>query len=96
MKCFKDIIRQERVQNKILLREVAAVTKIDQTIINKFELGERIPTRLQVVKLAEFYKLDVNELIVSWKSDIIASELLDEKYPLFILELAKEKLSSIK
>ena len=41
MKPFKEIIREARLQQGIVLRAVAYATDIDQTIINKLELGKR-------------------------------------------------------
>ena len=92
MKSLKDLIREARLQQGIVLREVAAATEIDQTIINKFELGERKPSREQVVKLADFYSLDKDELIIAWKSDLIYNDLKDEKLANKILKVAKKKI----
>jgi transcriptional regulator with XRE-family HTH domain len=43
MKSLKGLIRKARLKQGIVLRKVASATEIDQTIINKFELGERKP-----------------------------------------------------
>ena len=92
MKGLKDLIRQARLQQGIVLREVASATEIDQTIINKFELGERKPSREQVGKLTEFYGLDKDELIIAWKSDLVYYELKDEKLASKILKVAEQKI----
>ena len=92
MKTFKDIIREARLQQRIVLREVASATEIDQTIINKFELGERKPSREQVEKLADFYGLDKDELIIAWKSDLVYKDLKDEKLAKQILKVAEQKI----
>jgi HTH-type transcriptional regulator, competence development regulator len=92
MKALKDIIREARLQQGIVLREVASATEIDQTIINKFELGERKPSREQVEKLADFYGLDKDELIIAWKSDLVYNELKDEKLASKILKVAEKKI----
>ena len=92
MQKFKDIIRKARKKQGIVLREVAEATGIDQTIINKFELGERKPSREQVEKLAEFYGLNKDELIIAWKSDLVYYELKDEKLADKILKVAEEKI----
>ncbi len=92
MRRFKDIIRETRLQKGIVLREVASATGIDQTIINKFELGERKPPREQVEKLADFYGLDKDELIIAWKSDLVYNDLKDEKLASQILKVAEQKI----
>ena len=92
MKALKDIIREARLQQGIVLRKVASATEIDQTIINKFELGERKPSREQVEKLAEFYGLDKDELIIAWKSDLVYNDLKDEKLANQILKVAEQKI----
>jgi len=96
MKSFKDIIRKIRLQHGKVLREVAFGTGIDQTIINKFELGERKPSREQVEKLADFYGLDNDELIIAWKSDLLYNDLKDERLSNQILEVAEQKIKYAK
>ena len=92
MENLKDIIREARLQQGIVLREVASATGIDQTIINKFELGERKPSREQIEKLAEFYGLDKDELIIAWKSDLLYNDLKDEKLASKILKVTEQKI----
>ncbi len=96
MKNLKDIIREARLNQGFVLRKVASATEIDQTIINKFELGERKPSRKQVEKLATFYGLDKDELIIAWKSDLVYIDLKDEKLANRILEVAEKKINYLK
>jgi HTH-type transcriptional regulator, competence development regulator len=96
MKGFKEIIRESRISNGIILREVSASIGIDQTIINKYELGERKPTKEQVIKLANFYSINTEELIIAWKSDILSYELCDEENASKILKLAEDKVKYLK
>jgi len=63
MKTFGEIIKTKREEQNLLLREVSALTSIDQSIISKFEKGERKPSREQVLKFAEIYNLSQNDLI---------------------------------
>ena len=89
---FAQTIRKAREDSGLILRKVAAKIDIDQSIINKFERGERKPTREQVLKLAECYGLNTNELIVSWKSDLVFYSLQDEELATEILKVAEEKV----
>lgn len=92
MDSFCDTIRKLREENELPLRIVAAFLGIDQAILSKYERGQRKPTREQVVKLAKFFKVKENDLIVAWLSDKIAYELEDEDQALKALEVAEEKI----
>lgn len=92
MKTFAEIIRTARSDKKLILRQVAALTDIDQSIINKFELGERKPSKKQVIKLANCYQLDENELIIAWKSDLVCYSLKDEELASEIIKVAEQKI----
>lgn len=92
MKCLKDILRETRLKQELVLRKVATATDIDQTIISKYELGERKPTRTHVEKLGKFYGLDENVLIVAWMSDFVYENLKDEKLATEILKVAEQKI----
>ena len=96
METFGDIIKTERENKGLLLRQVASALEIDQAIISKFERGERKPTKEQVEKFAEFYDLDKNKLITSWLSDQIANTIPYEINIKEVLVLAEEKAKYLK
>ena len=96
METFGDIIRIAREKEGLILRQVASALDIDQAIISKFERGERKPSKEQVEKFAEFYKLDKNKLITSWLSDQIANTILYEENIEEVLKVAEEKAKSLK
>lgn len=96
MKTFGEIIKAKREEQNLLLREVSALTSIDQSIISKFEKGERKPSRKQVLKFAEIYNLPQNELIISWQSDKVAYDLLLENDAEEILKVAEFKVKYLK
>ena len=50
-----------REQRDLPLREVAEAAGMDLTHLHKIELGQRLPTEAQTVKLAKFFKLDETE-----------------------------------
>ena len=93
MKTFGEIIRVERENKGLFLRQVAAALDIDQAVISKFEKGERKPSREQVMKFAKYYKLDKELLIVAWLSDKVVYELQDEKLANEALKAAEEKIN---
>jgi len=93
MRTFGEIIREERENKRLFLRQVAAALDIDQAVISKFEKGERKPSREQVLKFAKYYKLDKELLIVAWLSDKVVYELQDEKLANEALKAAEEKIN---
>ncbi len=93
MKTFGEIIRVERENKGLFLRQVAAALDIDQAVISKFEKGERKPSREQVIKFAKYYTLDKELLIVAWLSDKVVYELQDEKLANEALKAAEEKIN---
>ncbi|MDD2634740.1 MAG: helix-turn-helix transcriptional regulator [Bacteroidales bacterium] len=96
MKTFGEIIKELREEQNLLLRQVSALTSIDQSIISKFEKGERKPSRAQVLKFAEVYKISPSNLIISWQSDKVAYDLLNENDAEAILKVAESKVKYLK
>ena len=92
MDSFGQTIRKLREEKELPLRTVAAYLDIDQAILSKIERGQRNANRGQVIKLAEFFKVKENDLIVSWLSDKLVSEVEDENMALEAFQVAEEKV----
>jgi len=92
MKNFGGYIRNLRLEKDLPLRIVAAYLDIDQAILSKIERGLRKPGRELVSKLAAYYKIKEDEMLVSWLSDKLVYELADEEMALQSLKLAEEKI----
>lgn len=90
-----DTIRKLREDKELPLRTVAAYLDIDQAILSKIERGQRKPTREQVVKLAAYFKVKENDLLVAWLSDKLVYEVEDEEMALQALQLAEQKVAYI-
>lgn len=88
-----DIIKKLREEKKLPLRTVAAYLDIDQAILSKMERGQRKITRDHVVKLAAYFEVKEEELLVAWLSDKLVYEIADEKIALKALEAAEEKIA---
>ncbi len=88
-----DTIKKLRTEKHLPLRIVAAYLDIDQAILSKIERGQRKPTRELVVKLAAYYKVKENDLLVAWLSDKLVYELQDEEVAIRALQLAEEKVA---
>ena len=95
MDSLGDTIRKLREDKELPLRTVAAFLDIDQAILSKIERGHRKPSREQVVKLAEYYKVKENDLIVAWLSDKLVYEVEDEDMALKALQVAEERVKYI-
>lgn len=93
MNSLSDIIRKFRKDKQLPLRTVAEFLRIDQAILSKIERGQRKPTRELVVKLAAYYKVEENELIVAWLSDKLVYELEYEEMALKALQMAEDKVA---
>jgi len=88
-----DIIRKLREAKELPLRTVAAYLNIDQAILSKIERGKRKPTRENVVKLAAYFKVKEDDLLVAWLSDKLVYELGNEQVALKALQVAEEKVA---
>ena len=95
MNSLGDTIRKLREEKELPLRTVAAFLDIDQAILSKVERGHRKPTREQVVKLAAYFMVNENDLLVAWLSDKLMYELEDEDVALEALQMAEEKVKYI-
>lgn len=85
-------IRKLREENDLPLRTVAAYLDIDQAILSKVERGHRKVSREQVVKLAEYFKIKEDDLLLVWLSDKLVYEVEDEKLALKAIHVAEEKI----
>lgn len=86
-------LRKLREDRQLPLRTVAAFLNIDQAILSKVERGQRKPAREQVVKLAGYFKVKENDLLVAWLSDKLIYEVEDEEMALKALQMAEEKIA---
>ena len=92
MDSLGDTIRKLREDKKLPLRTVAAFLDIDQAILSKIERGQRKLSREQVVKLAEYFKVKEDDLLVAWLSDKLVYEVEDEDMALKALQVAEERV----
>jgi HTH-type transcriptional regulator, competence development regulator len=70
-----DTIRELKEGKSMALKTVAAILDIDPAILSKVERGQHKPTREQVIKMAEYFKVKENDLLVTWLSDKLVYEL---------------------
>jgi len=68
---FGDRIRELRINQNLLLRQLASLLDLDTSIISKVERGgsDRQLKKLQIPLLAQILKADVEELQTLWLTD---------------------------
>lgn len=64
-----DKIRELRVKQNLLLRQVASKLEVDTSIISKMERGERPIKKEQIAILVDILKADKEELQTLWLAD---------------------------
>jgi transcriptional regulator with XRE-family HTH domain len=89
---IREKLRNIRETNKLPLRKVAALVDIDVAILSKMERGERRLTRDIVIKLANLYNYDPEELLVLFLSDKVVYEIGDEDLALKALQVAEKQI----
>jgi transcriptional regulator with XRE-family HTH domain len=92
MKSLGDTLRELREERQLPLRTVAAYLDIDQAILSRIERGQRKASREHVIKLAAYFNVKDEELLVAWLSDKVVYELADEDNALEALRVAEEKV----
>ena len=85
---FGDKIRELRVKQQLLLRQVASKLDVDTSIISKIERGERPIKKEQIIILAEILKVSKEELLTLWLADQLYDVIKNE-------ENADEALKSV-
>jgi transcriptional regulator with XRE-family HTH domain len=89
-------LRRIREEKKLPLRKVTALLDIDVAILSKMERGERKITKEVVLKLADIYNYNADELLVLFLSDKILYEIKDEYLGIEALKVAEERVKYLK
>jgi transcriptional regulator with XRE-family HTH domain len=89
-------LRHIREEKELPLRKVAALLDIDVAILSKMERGERRITKEVVLKLADIYEYNADDLLVLFLSDKILYEIQDEDLGIEALKVAEERAKYIK
>ena len=62
-------IRELRDEQGLLQRQLAAALEIDTPMFSKIERGDRRAKREQVIKLAELFHQDEDDMLKLWLAD---------------------------
>ena len=86
-------IKELREQHGVLQRQLAALLEIDTPMFSKIERGDRRAKRTQVIQLAEYFKIDKNELLTLWLADKILDVVENEnELKLAAMEMAQSEM----
>ncbi|HBN06230.1 MAG TPA: XRE family transcriptional regulator [Bacteroidales bacterium] len=91
---FAEKIRQLREDRQLLQREISAALEIDNALYCKIERGDRIAKREHVIKLAEFLKINQEELLNLWLADKVYDIVNGEENINDILNIVAEKIAN--
>jgi transcriptional regulator with XRE-family HTH domain len=89
-------LRELRESKELPLRKVSALLDIDVAILSKMERGERKLTKDIVLKLAEIYGHNADELLVLFLSDKIMYEIQNEDLGEKALKVAEQRVKYLK
>lgn len=92
MKTLGHKLKEARNTKGLILRKAAALLDIDQSLISKFEKGQRRPTKEQLLKFSSFYKIPIKILMTDWLSEKFLEELNEYNLSSDVLLATEEKL----
>lgn len=92
-RAFSDIIRQLRLDKGMQLRTLSELTGLDNSLLSRFEKGERLPTRSQLPMLAKALDADLSALSQTWYCERVLGELDACSEPFEVLRMAGLRLS---
>lgn len=85
-------LRKLREKNGLSLRKAAVQIDVDVAILSKMERGERKLSKELILKLANLYNANSDDLIIDFLSEKVYYELIDEEYGLQALKVAEERI----
>jgi Fic family protein len=88
-------LKQNRTQMGMKIRDVAVHLGIDAALVSKFESGQRIPTKAQVIELARILNIDQQTLLSQWLRDKILLDYGHEAQLQSALGLVHEALEAM-
>ena len=72
-------IKELRMENGVLQRQLASLLEIDTPMFSKIERGDRRAKRIQVIQIARYFNIDEKELLSLWVADKVLDAVEDEE-----------------
>lgn len=73
------LLKDQRLEKELSIAEVAVRTRLDPSLISRFESGNRLPTRDHIQRLAQALLMDEQALLISWLVEKLNKVLQEEK-----------------
>lgn len=89
---FGEVLKNRRTAKGLKLREVATNTAIDQTLLSRFEKGDRLPTEKQLDLIAHAIGGDSRQLRIEWMADKLIKLVQYEPVAIEALKVAESRL----
>ncbi len=89
---FSEIIKEHRISKGLKLRELARVTNIDQTLLSRFENGDRLPTEDQLIELMSALKMEFKSTRVEWMASKVLKVVGYDEVSIEALQLAESRV----
>ena len=85
-------IRELRKERNLTLHQVAVGVDFDSPMLSKIERGERLATTDQAKRLASFFKVDENDLLIKLTAEKIIKDYGVNDVTLNAVSLVQEQL----
>lgn len=72
-------IKELRMENGVLQRQLASILEIDTPMFSKIERGDRRAKRTQVIQIANYFNIDEKELLTLWVADKVLDAVAAEE-----------------
>jgi len=89
---FGNRIKELRESQKLLQRQIASILEIDTPMLSKIERGERKAKKEQVLKFAEIFKVDSEDLLTLWLADQVYNVVKEEDVAYNALQSVSKKI----
>ncbi len=86
-------LKEGRISKEWSLRKLSTETSIDSSLLNKFEKGDRIPTKPQINRLLDILELDKKQTLTLWLGEKIYRIIEDEEFYAESMMVADNKIS---
>ena len=85
-------IKELRLENGVLQRQLASLLEIDTPMFSKIERGNRRAKRAQVIQIANYFNVDEKELLTLWVADKVLDAVEgEEELKIDAIKIAQEK-----
>ena len=72
-------IKELRLENGVLQRQLASLLEIDTPMFSKIERGDRRAKRTQVIQIANYFNVNEKELLTLWVADKVLDAVKGEE-----------------